>query len=269
MKKYALLGYPLKHTLSPYVHGRLFEFSGITDFSYEIMEIPPLKLAGEIKNLNSLCGYNITIPYKCEIIKYTDMLDESARKYGAVNCISNKNGVITGYNTDCLGFTESLKTAGIALSGKVLVLGFGGAGRMMATEAALNGAEVTVAVLDLNEVNGAENISNSLTAVNINEIEGEFDLLVNATPVGMYPEIDGIPVEENIVKHCRAVFDAVYNPSKTKLLRVAEKLGINAVGGMAMLVRQAAAAHEIWYGGKFKDANIDDIINGAYKILNN
>ena len=103
MEKYAILGYPLKHTMSPPIHKRLFELEGKAA-EYEICEIPPEQLEEKAAYLNSLGGYNITIPFKVDIIKYIDELDESAKRYNSVNCVVNRGGKTTGYNTDCYGF---------------------------------------------------------------------------------------------------------------------------------------------------------------------
>ena len=147
MSKYALLGYPLGHTMSPPIHKRLFELDGKPDSEYEVCEIPPEKLAERSEYLNSLNGYNITIPYKVDIIKYLDGLDESAKRYNSVNCVVNRDGKNIGYNTDCSGFLRSLEAGGAKLGGRVLQIGCGGVGRMMAIEAALHGAELTIVAI--------------------------------------------------------------------------------------------------------------------------
>ena len=120
MSKYGLLGYPLGHTMSPPIHKRLFELDGKADAEYGVCEFAPEILADKIEYLNSLGGYNITIPYKVEIIKHIDGLDESAKRYNSVNCVAKKDGKYIGYNTDCDGFLRSLEAAGAKLSGDVL-----------------------------------------------------------------------------------------------------------------------------------------------------
>ncbi len=158
MSKYALLGYPLGHTMSPPIHKRLFELDGKPDSEYEVCEIPPEKLAERSEYLNSLNGYNITIPYKVDIIKYLDGLDESAKRYNSVNCVVNRDGKNIGYNTDCSGFLRSLEAGGAKLGGRVLQIGCGGVGRMMAIEAALHGAELTIVALP-EFIAGAEEVA--------------------------------------------------------------------------------------------------------------
>lgn len=268
MSKYGLLGYPLGHTMSPPIHKRLFELDGKADAEYGVCEFAPEILADKIEYLNSLGGYNITIPYKVEIIKYIDGLDESAKRYNSVNCVAVKDGKRIGYNTDCYGFLRSLEAGGAKLDGKVLQIGCGGVGRMMAIEAALHGADLTIVSLP-EFIAGAEAAADEARALNPDakikvithdEIEGEFDLLMNASPVGMFPKVDDCPVSEAVIKNCKCVFDVIYNPNVTKLMQIAQDNGIKAIGGMAMLVWQAVVAHEIWDGAKYRDEDINALI---------
>ncbi|MDE6764032.1 MAG: shikimate dehydrogenase [Oscillospiraceae bacterium] len=268
MSKYALLGYPLGHTMSPPIHKRLFELDGKSDAEYEVCEIPPEQLDRKADYLNSLNGYNITIPYKVDIISHLDELDESAKRYNSVNCVVNRNGKNIGFNTDCSGFLRSLEAGGAKLDGRVLQIGCGGVGRMMAIEAALHGADLTVVALP-EFIAGAQEVAeealklNPSAKINVithDMISGEFDLLMNASPVGMYPKTDACPVSEEVVKSCKYVFEVIYNPNVTKLMSIAEKNGIPAIGGMAMLVWQAAVAHEIWNGASYKDEDVEKII---------
>ena len=274
MEKYAILGYPLKHTMSPPIHKRLFELEGKT-VEYEICEISPEKLEENVSYLNSLGGYNITIPFKVDIIKYLDELDESAKRYNSVNCVVNRDGKNIGYNTDCYGFLRSLEAENISLSGKVLQIGCGGVGRMMAMETAIHGAELTIVALP-EFVKGAEETAEDIrkhkkdAVINVithDKISGEFDLLVNASPVGMFPKTEECPVTEEVVKSCKSVFEVIYNPDVTMLMKIAEKNGIKAVGGMAMLVWQAVVAHEIWSGAKYKDEDIAELIADMRNLL--
>lgn len=267
MEKYAILGYPLKHTMSPPIHKRLFELEGKTA-EYEICEYPPDTLAEKAGYLNSLGGYNITIPFKVDIIKYLDELDESAKRYNSVNCVVNRGGKNIGYNTDCYGFLRSLEAGGASLNGKVLQIGCGGVGRMIATEAALHGADLTIVALP-EFLKGAEDTAAEASKLNSeakikvithDKIGGEFDLLINASPVGMFPKTEECPVTEDAVKSCKSVFEVIYNPNVTRLMKLAEDNGIKVIGGMAMLVWQAVVAHEIWSGAKYNDGDIEKLI---------
>lgn len=275
MKRYGLLGYPLGHTMSPPVHKRLFELDGISDFDYSLLEISPEDLGDKISDVLSLDGFNITVPHKVEIIRYTDMLADSAKRYNSVNCVVNKDGKHIGCNTDCDGFLRSLEAAGAGLGGRVLLCGCGGAGRMIAIEALRHGAELTISVNpgrectvdSVKQYAADNNINAPINIVTSDRIKGDFDLLVNASPVGMHPKIDGCPVPEEVIARCGFVFDVVYNPETTKLMRIAKEHGIKTCGGMAMLVWQAAVAHEIWNGASYKDEDIEMLIADMHKLI--
>lgn len=266
--------------MSPPIHKRLFELAGRSGAEYELMEIPPEKLASIAPYLNSLNGYNITIPFKGDIIDYLDELDCSAEKYNSVNCVVNKNGKNIGFNTDCIGFLRALEAGGAALGGRVLQLGCGGVGRMMAVEALLHGAELTVSVLPGMEStvapvcelarrhSVAKNISSHIHIVTADKIEGDFDLLVNATPAGMFPKTDVCPVGDDVIKSCGCVFDVIYNPDRTLLMKKAESFGINALGGMSMLVWQAVVAHEIWDGSRYDKNDINKLVGEMTELMN-
>ena len=161
------------------------------------------------------------------------------------------------------------------LSGKVLQIGCGGVGRMMAIEAALHGADLTIVSLP-EFIKGAEEAAAEakklapnakIKVITHDRISGEFDLLVNASPVGMFPKTEECPVTEEVVKSCKNVFEVIYNPDVTMLMKIAEKNGIKAVGGMAMLVWQAVVAHEIWSGAKYRDEDIAELISDMRKEL--
>lgn len=267
MDKYGLIGHPLGHSMSPLIHERLFSLSGISDYSYELIDIAPENLEASEEMLRELKGFNITIPHKMAIIPMTDSLGESAERYNSVNCIANINGVMTGYNTDCDGFLRSAEL--LPLGGRVLLVGCGGVGRMIAIEAALHGAELTIAVRPSNvktaQLVMAEILAKcgeaSVKICLISEIQGSFDLLVNATPVGMYPKTDECAVSDEVIENCLTFFDVIYNPTETLLIKKARALGRMAVGGAAMLVYQAVKAHELWYGGEFSAEDISAIIS--------
>lgn len=268
-RKYAILGETLKHTMSPPIHKRLFELKN-REFTYEIIEADAEQLKEKIGYINSLSGYNVTIPHKVEIISYLDRLDDSAKRYNSVNCVTRKNGGLIGYNTDCDGFLRTVRAMKADLSGKVLLIGCGGVGRMMAIEAALAGAELYIAVLE-SDLPLAEQVAKEIGAmkpeakVNIvlnTEIDCgiNYSLLMNACPVGMYPKTEGCPVPDDVIGASDAVFDVIYNPRETTLMKKAKALGKNVSGGMAMLVWQAVSAHEIWDGDSYADEEVEKII---------
>lgn len=272
-QRFAVIGHPIGHTMSPYIHNSLFALQGKT-VDYSALDIHPDKLSDEMSGvLAVLDGFNVTIPHKEAIIPLLDSVDESALKYNAVNCVLRRDGKTFGCSTDAYGFTQALKANGVSLSGKVLVLGSGGAARTLAREACDSGCELVIAVRadDLpkaHELKAWLNDNGGIVSVcEIKDLSGEFDLCVNATPVGMYPNTDATVISEEQLSHCRALFDAVYNPQKTKLIKTAEKMGIKTVGGMAMLVWQAVKAHEFWYKAEFSVADIEKIIDGANKEM--
>ncbi len=273
MKKYSLTGHPLGHSMSPFIHKRLFEEAG-KSAEYTLEDIAPEEMEVKFPELlNSAEGLNVTIPHKMAVIPFLDTLDESAERYNSVNCICRKDGKLTGYNTDCDGFLRSVPKEN--LSGKVLIIGCGGVGRMITIEAARHGADITMAIIpDAKEMaetlvkEVCEKVSGTkIKIVMIDSVSGEYDLLINATPVGMYPKVDACPVSEELIGNCKAVFDVIYNPTKTKLMQIAEEKGILAVGGMSMLVLQAVIAHEIWDGDSYTDEQIDKIIAESMEIV--
>lgn len=268
MKKYTLIGHPLGHSMSPFIHDSLFKLKN-RNVQYSLTDISPEDLESKKDYLkNEFVGYNITIPHKVEIIPFIDKMDESAKRYNSVNCVANTQDGSIGYNTDCDGFLRSLEMNGISLNGKVLLLGCGGVGRMMAIESVAHGADLTIAIIEeardmcntlLKEL--SEKFPNAdVKVVLMNQISGKFDLLMNATPVGMFPKVENCPVSEEIVSNCNAVFDVIYNPTETELVKKFKSQGKKAVGGMAMLVLQAVKAHELWDNDIYTDDEINSII---------
>lgn len=275
-KQFSLLGFPLGHTMSPFIHKKLFLMNGI-NADYTSVELSPEKFSQTAESLRGeFDGCNVTIPYKSEIINFLDEIDERASLYGAVNTVAVENGRLKGYNTDCIGFLRALEHAGIALKGRVLVCGAGGASRMMAFESVLAGCDVTVAVRESGMEKGeklSREISGKLPGKTINvclyeDLNGHFDIILNGTPAGMYPNTDTMAVSEEVIKNSDAVFDAVYNPRDTKLLETAQMLGKKCGYGMVMLVWQAAAAQEIWFKTKFNPDEINNIIRLADEEMN-
>lgn len=259
--KYTLIGYPLGHSMSPWIHERLFKLSG-KSAEYTLTEIPPEELENRIPELKSLNGFNITIPYKTDIIPCLDKLDESAERYQSVNCVSTDESGSYGYNTDCTGFTRSVPN----LKGKVLLIGCGGVGRMMAIEAAVRGAELTISEPNQERADAlkAELLRKCPDAkirfISADSLDEEFDLIMNASPVGMFPKVDNCPVSDQLIQKCQAVFDVIYNPTETLFMKKARAFGKTAVGGAAMLVWQAVRAHEIWYQAEFDHKDIEQMI---------
>lgn len=277
IKKFAVIGHPIGHTMSPFIHNRLFNLSGI-EAEYTKLDIAPENLADEYnKVLSKLDGYNITIPHKQNIIPLIDKIDEKAKMYGSVNTVANIDGVAKGYTTDPDGFLKALDAAGITLDGRVVILGCGGVARTMAYEVVLKGLPLLFAVRK-DDVEIAKSLCNEIENTVkdakvrfclIDELSGDIDVLVNATPIGMFPKVDVQPVSDSVINRCASVFDAVYNPLETVLIKKALANGAKAVGGMSMLVWQAVVAHEKWDGSVY---DMDDIaklcIDSAEELKN-
>ena len=258
MFRYGLIGHPVGHSLSPVIHRRLFAITGLSG-TYTLLDISPALLAPSFRHLVSdLDGFNITVPHKTAVLPLLDRLDPSALRYGAVNTVKLEDGALVGYNTDGIGFLYALSAAGIPLSGRVAILGCGGAARVFLKEAADAGCEL-VNVVRPSALPRAESLADGRYPVVTALPSTPVDLLINATPVGMTPDREGCPVNPDDIR-ATAVFDAVYTPKKTVLLSEAEKRGRIAVGGMSMLVAQAAAAQTIWNGRRFSPAEIVGIV---------
>lgn len=268
-RKYAVIGHPIGHTMSPFIHERLFALAGMQG-EYGTIDIAPEELPRRITELNALAGYNITIPNKQRIIPLLDKLDPKAALYGSVNTVRNSQ-VREGFTTDPDGFLKALSAAGIPFEGRVLLAGCGGVARTFAYEALLAGCRLTIAVRpqDRPQLQALmDDIRQKLDGkaaegILLDEIGGQYDLLINATPVGMFPHTNEMVVSSRVLSGCENVFDAVYNPLETALLAAARANGSRVAGGMAMLVWQAAVAHEIWDGSVYAEDDIRGLIEAT------
>lgn len=275
MRKFGLIGHPLGHSLSPQIHTRLFELSG-EKVDYQLYDMAPEELSGKFAFLETLDGINITIPHKMGIMDYCDELSDGAKRYRSVNCVKNGEKK-TGYNTDVDGFTKSIEMLGASLCSDVLLIGCGGVGRMMAIETALCGGNLTIAHLPsdkpladavISEIKAQKPDAKVSTvvinggALDVSDFDGDvkYDLLLNACPVGMFPKTDRMPCTPEVLDGVKFVFDVIYNPNVTLLAKTAAEKGAKVMTGMAMLVLQAVAAHEIWDGASYDKADIDRLI---------
>ncbi len=277
LTRFAVIGHPIGHTMSPFIHARLFALSGLSP-AYTVMDVPDLE--AQLPALRALSGFNITIPHKSAILPLLDDVDEKAALFGSVNTVKNEGGRMTGYTTDGVGCKKALARYGLDFSGRLLILGRGGAARAVAFEAALSTPAPRIDFACRAEsMDKAEKLTDELSALcgRLGK-PGDFrvlsytalacggdryDLVLNTTSVGMYPNAGKSVVDEAVLARCGAAFDAVYNPGRTEFLRRAQALGLPAVGGMGMLVCQAVAAHEIWYGARFEDEDIERLIRDA------
>lgn len=272
---FGLLGHPLGHSMSPFIHQALFALSGRPQ-PYALHDVAPEDLKTQVPKLLAGQGFNITIPYKVEIIPFLTQLSEKAGLYQSVNTVEIKDGRYIGHNTDVDGFLHGIRSLGVELSqGPVLMLGSGGVANMIATEVVLAGSPLTIAVRK-EDVKQATALKERLLKIKpeaeittclLDEPNGSYRLLVNATPVGMYPNTQSCPVTPDIIRQAEAVFDLVYNPFETQLVQTAKSLGLPAGGGLSMLVWQAAVAHEIWFGDSFTDQQIQQVILQAKEYM--
>ena len=248
-----VIGEHLPHTFSPQIHSHL------ADYSYNVKELKPDELEAFVTEGN-FDFFNVTIPYKKDIIPFLSSLSDEAKKLGAVNTVKkNSDGSLTGYNTDYYGFSYTLKKSGINVCGKkVLVLGSGGASLPIKVVLSDQGAKEIVTI----SRNGENNYSNL-------HLHSDADVIVNATPVGMYPHNGESPVDLSLFQKCTGVIDIIYNPRKTVLLLQAEKKGIANIGGLYMLVAQAKRAAEIFTEREIPECEIDIITNKISFQMNN
>lgn len=253
MKKiYGIIGDPIAHSLSPVMHNAAFEKLGL-DAVYLAFRVSPEEVGDAIRGAKSLgiAGLNVTIPLKEKTLSFVDA-EEVAKKIGAVNTIDFGSGTPVGYNTDGIGSLMALKEAvGEIKEKKVLILGAGGAAKAISFYLDAEGARVTIA----NRTKGrAAQLASNLRNANSIGLDAELkehvkasDILINATSVGMYPNEDATLVRANMMHPDLVVFDIVYNPMDTKLLREARRAGIKKiVDGVKMLVYQGAASFRIW-----------------------
>lgn len=237
--KYGLIGESLSHSKSKEIHELL------ADYTYNLRDIKREEL-DEFFESKKFKGINVTIPYKEASMKYLDDIDNLAKEIGAVNTIVNRDGRLIGYNTDYLGFDYSLKFYGIDLKGKkVLILGSGGASKMLQKLVIDKGAEEFVVIS-----RSSENNYNTFDKLS------DFEVIINATPVGMYPNNMESKVDLNKFNNLEAVIDLIYNPLKTKLLLDGEKLNIKTMSGLMMLVAQAFFACELFLEKKLDESLI-------------
>ena len=250
--KYGLIGGNLGHSYSPFIHSLL------GSSPYQLKSLRPQELEPFIK-AGDFAGINVTIPYKKAVVPFLDHIVPEAKAIGAVNTIVRRDDGLWGYNTDCSGFLYAVARAGISLKGKrVLVLGSGGASAALQAAAAGAGA----ASVQVVSRTGALNYGNVYQ-------ESGAEVIVNATPVGMYPQNRGKLLELSRFGSCCGVVDLVYNPLYTLLLLDARELGLPFSNGLSMLVAQAKYASDLFQGIQRPDSIIEDILDKTLKKVQN
>lgn len=259
-----LIGDPVEHSMSPTMHNAAFAELGL-DYVYAAFRVRGDDLRQAIEGMRALNlrGFNVTIPHKVAVMPLLDELDPLAEKIGAVNTVVNNGGKLKGYNTDATGFLQALREKGIEPAGKnVAILGAGGASRAISFILVDEGAHLTILnraeELDwavqlaqrLEQEFGRKVWALELSEQNLAKALEKADVLVNATPVGMSPKDEETPVSTDLLKPDLLVYDIVYNPVRTRLLREAEAANARTIAGLDMLVWQGAMAFELWTGQK-------------------
>ncbi len=261
-ERVALLGWPVEHSVSPAMHNAAFAAAGL-DWRYELMPAPPGRVFEAVKRLRSggFRGANVTVPHKVAVAGWLDEIEPEASAIGAVNTIARRNDRLIGSNTDAAGFARHLNAKGFDPAGKrALVLGAGGGARAVVVALARAGCAVTLGnrsphrakalVQELAWLSACAPMDwvPELSALDA-EALGSLDLVVNCTPVGMWPgeDVSPWPIDWAIQPHW-TVYDLVYNPTETRLLAQARAAGARALGGLGMLVWQGALAYQGWTG---------------------
>jgi len=272
-----LLGHPVKHSFSPIFQNAMIESSGLNKV-YMAFDTEPANLEKAILGLKSLgfTGANVTIPHKENVMALLDEVSEEAKNVGAVNTVLNDNGKLVGYNTDVYGFIRLLKDNGASPHSKmkVAVLGTGGAAKAVVAGLIMENVE-RLDVYSRSAEKGQKFLDGfkafgktEIKALSYEELDqqGEYDVVVNSTPLGMHPKEDQTVIEPSKIKGTNVVFvDLIYNPTETLFLKKAKELGHRAINGLDMLIFQGMKSFEIWTGvmpekevilKAFKDNNI-------------
>jgi len=271
-----VIGDPIEHTLSPTIHNAAFQELKI-NYLYLAFRVKPAEVVNAVNGMRALNirGLNVTMPHKSAVVKHLDRVDLSAQIVNSVNTILNKENLLFGFNTDGVGALKALKENGVEPKGrKVLLLGAGGAARAIAYALAKEADEIAVLnrtvkpaqalakVLEraLNKKVTVGTLSHSDIALNLSDS----DILVNATSMGMKPNVDVSPVPSTLLRPDLAVMDIVYNPLETKLAKEAKTAGAKVINGVEMLIYQGAASLELWVG---KSAPVEVMRQAALKHL--
>jgi len=255
--KFAVIGNPIEHSLSPALHNWVFRELGI-DAEYLKIKVSKedlSKIPASLRN-GELQGINVTIPHKQEIVPLLDEFDDHAQTMGTVNCVSTLGGRLKGYNTDWLGFSKAIKANGVSVRGKdCLILGAGGAAQAVVYALTLSKpASITIANRTLEKAHALAKwithlspvVSTNTSTIEQLETSKDIDLIVNCTPLGMTPHSDTSPLPSHFIHNDHTLVDTVYTPLLTKFLLYGKEVGAHTVSGLDMFIFQGLATLDLW-----------------------
>ncbi|GFP75096.1 shikimate dehydrogenase [Clostridium fungisolvens] len=270
MNAYGLIGEKLSHSLSPQIHRKVFEKLNL-NASFSLYEIRQKNISMTVESLKVLGinGVNVTIPYKEILMEQLDYISEEARNIGAINTIKIEEDRTIGYNTDYFGFGELLLRNDVDVKDKVVaVLGTGGASKAVVQYITDQKAK-NIYLVSRDKILAAGKYPNN-NCISYSELEerNDIDIIVNTTPVGMFPKVGYSPIKDEVIEKCNTVVDIVYNPLETELLKRAQSLGKKTVDGLYMLIAQGIKAEEIWLDKKLSYEIGDELYKELSEILN-
>lgn len=261
---YGVIGSPIRHSLSPVMHNAAFEKVGMNAV-YLAFEVQKEKLKGCVEGIKALDirGVNVTIPHKIHVMEFIDELDDLAARIGAVNTIVNEKGVLRGYNTDCSGAMKAIEKLTDIKDKNIAVLGAGGAARAIAFGVVDRGGNIFILNRTVEKAKQlAEDTGGNYGGLNeLERLQGDegIDILINTTPVGMFPHTGSSPVPKKLLKNM-TVMDAIYNPIKTRLLEDAQSNGCQIISGVEMFINQGADSFRLWTGKKAPIKSMRDVV---------
>ena len=262
-----VIGKPIGHSMSPMMHNAAFSRLGL-NYVYLAFEVSDLRGAIDSMRALGVRGFNVTIPYKVDVLRYLDKVDSVAKRIGAVNTVVNDKGMLKGYNTDCSGAVDALVSKTNIKGRKIAVIGAGGAARAVAFGVAEKGAHVLVVNRTLSKGEKLVSDVNRFfpESAECGTMDGlsDVDIIVNTTPVGMDPDVHKTPVSKKFLRRNHIVMDIVYNPIETQFLKDAKSLGCMTITGVEMFVGQGSRSFELFTG---KSAPRDVMQNAVFSLL--
>lgn len=249
---FALLGYPVSHSISPIIQNSIFAAKQ-ANCKYVLLKVAPETLCEALTVIKGgLGGCNVTIPHKQTVMKYLDEIDPKAQLYGAVNTVINNNGRLIGYNTDGYGFIKAFEVLNIPVDNqKVLLLGAGGSARAVLCELLQRHCHVTIVNRSADKAKKLQKelascLPGTIAVCEPEDIQGSYDCLVNTTPIGMGASSEMFPIDPDLLRQIKVVYDLIYNPYETTLLTEAKKRGCIIINGFPMLFYQALESNRLW-----------------------